>query len=261
MSCISLTKKREAEIQTNFSCEVEFYYPTDNDEFDAILEELKSKSRGDEETADDNDDYETNVNNVFGENSIRDRLIVFDDVSGLADNSKKFASFLTVARKYNYNCVYIFHTIYPEKANWRTILSQTNIYNIFPATVPLNSVRKILEGACISKTSKYIPQASLWISRHFSELANRNDKICLTLDSSNTNKDGPGRFRTEADNPDFQSCYFNSANDEQVYNEFISERIKNDVSDDNFYFKISEIKSKTNKEKTFSASEELRQLS
>ena len=92
----------------------------------------------------------------FGENSIRDRLIVFDNVSGLADNSKKFASFLTFARKCNYNCVYIFHTIYPKKANWRSILSQTNIYNIFPATVPLNSVRKILEGACIRKTSKYI---------------------------------------------------------------------------------------------------------
>ena len=88
ISGISLTKNREAEIQTNFSCKVEFYYPADEDEFDAILEELKSKSRGDdEETA--NDDYETNVNNVFGENSIRDRLIVFDDVSGLADNSKK----------------------------------------------------------------------------------------------------------------------------------------------------------------------------
>ena len=50
MSCISLTKKREAEIQTNFSCEVEFYYSADKDEFDAILEELKSKSRGNEET-------------------------------------------------------------------------------------------------------------------------------------------------------------------------------------------------------------------
>ena len=89
------------------------------------------------------------------------------------------------------------------------------------------------------------------MSRLFIELANRNDKVCLTLDCSNTNKDGPGRFRTETDNPDFQSCYFNSANDEQVYNEFISERIKNNVSDDNFYFKISELKSKTNKEKTF----------
>ena len=84
--------------------------------------------------------------------------------------------------------------IYPEKANWRTILSQTNIYNIFLATVPLNSVRKILEGACIRKTSKYIPQASPWISRFFIELAHRNDKVCLTLDCSNTNKDGQVDF-------------------------------------------------------------------
>ena len=92
-----------------------------------------------------------NVKNIFGEKSVRDRLIVFDDVSGLADDSKKFISFLTVARKYSYNYVYIFHTIYPEKANWRTILSQTNIYNIFPATVSLNDVRKILEGAVLQK--------------------------------------------------------------------------------------------------------------
>ena len=73
-------------------------------------------------------------------------------------------------------------------------------------------------------------------------MANRNDKVCLTLDCSNTNKDGAGRFCTEADNPDFQSCYFNSTNDEQVYNEFISKQIKNDVSHDNFYFKISDLR-------------------
>ena len=87
ISGITLTKKREAEIQTNFSCEVEFYYAADEHKFDAILEELKSKSRADEETY---NDYETNVNNFFGENSIRNRLIIFEDVSGLADNSKKF---------------------------------------------------------------------------------------------------------------------------------------------------------------------------
>ena len=92
-------------------------------------------------------------------------------------------------------------------------------------------VRKILEGVCIRKTSKYIPHASLWISMLFIELANRNDKICLTLDCSNTNRDGPGRLRSEADNPDNQLCYFNSAKDEQVYNEFVSKRIKSSVSD------------------------------
>ena len=218
------------------------------------IEELKLKSRSDES------DNKTNVN-VFGEKTIHDRLIVFDDVSGLADESKTFIiSFLTVARKYNYNCVNIFHMLYPEKSIWRTILSQTKIFNIFPATVSINSIKKILENACIQKTSKYIPQTSLWISRPSVELANRNDKVCLTLDCTNTNKDGPGRFRTEAENPDCQLCYFHSANDEQVYNKFASKRMKSNSSENNFHFKIVELKSKTNKDISFNTSEELHQL-
>ena len=119
-------------------------------------------------------------------------------------------------------------------------------------------VRKILEGVCIRKTSKYIPQASLWISRLFIELANRNDKVCLTLDCSNKNKDGPGRFRTEADNPDSQFWYFNSHNDEQVYNQFVSKRIKNSESENNFHFEIVEVVSKTNKK--FSTANKLQEL-
>ena len=88
---ISLTKKREAKIQTNFSRKSNsIIQPTKW--IDTILEELKSKSRGDEET-DNNDNYETNVNNVFGENSIHDRLIVFDDVSGLAAIQKNLQVF------------------------------------------------------------------------------------------------------------------------------------------------------------------------
>ena len=48
-----------------------------------------------------------------------DKLIVMDDVSGLADNSDEFANFLTVSRKYDLTCVYIFHMIYPTRQNWR----------------------------------------------------------------------------------------------------------------------------------------------
>ena len=122
-----------------------------------------------------------------------------DDVSGLADKSKKIASFLTVARKSNYTCVYIFHTVYPEKSIRRKIFAQTNILNSFPPSVPLASVRKIL-GVCNRKTRKYIPQSALWISRMFIELANRNDRVCLTLYCSGVNIDGPGKFRTELEN-------------------------------------------------------------
>ena len=43
-----------------------------------------------------------------------DCLIVMDDVSGVADVSKKFANFLIVSRKFGYQCVYVFHVISPS---------------------------------------------------------------------------------------------------------------------------------------------------
>ena len=255
VSGIRLNGKREAEIESNFSCEVNFAYPTDKEELADKIEEYKLES----ESENDNDNFD-NVNNTFGENKKRDKLIVFDDVSGLADDSKKFGSFLTVARKYNYNCVYAFHTVYTEKSNWKTILSQTNIFNIFPASVPISSVKKILELSCIRKTSKYIPQSSLWISRLFIELANKNDKVCLTLDCSNINTDGPGRFRTKADNPETQFCYFNTTNDEQVFNQFISKCINSEKSTNEHLFEIVEVVSKFNKNIKFNATNKLKEL-
>ena len=79
--------------------------------------------------------------------------------------------------------------MYPEKSIWRTILSQINIFDIFPASVSLAHVRRILESVCIRKTRKYIPQSVLWISRLFTELANSNDRVCLVLDFSDINID------------------------------------------------------------------------
>ena len=42
-----------------------------------------------------------------------------DDVSGVAENCKKFSEFLTVCRKYKYHCIYVFHVIAPETQIWK----------------------------------------------------------------------------------------------------------------------------------------------
>ena len=60
-----------------------------------------------------------------------DKLIVMDDVSGLADKSDEFANFLTISRKYGVTCVYFFHTIHPSRQNWQMIMLQTQIFNFF----------------------------------------------------------------------------------------------------------------------------------
>ena len=252
VSGIQLNEGREAEIESNFSCDISFFYPNDINELADLIEEFKLEV----ETEEPENENVT----IFGEKINRDRLIVFDDVSGLADHSNKFANFLTVARKYKYNCVYIFHTIYPEKATWKTILSQTNIFNIFPASVSLNSVRRILDGSCVRKTTRYIPRCLLWINRLFIELANKSQKVCLTLDCSNTNRDDPSRFRSDADNPDKQVCYFNTPTDEQVYNEFLARRIKSKELKDEIQFEITDVKSKTKKNVVFDISNKIEKL-
>ena len=55
---------------------------------------------------------------ILWENTLLDRLIVMDDVPGLADKSENFPNFFTVPRKFGFTCVYIFHTNYPTRNNW-----------------------------------------------------------------------------------------------------------------------------------------------
>lgn len=69
--------------------------------------------------------------NYLGENMILDRVIVMNNVSGLADRSKKFANFLTVLRKYGLTFLYIFNTINLTRQHWQMILSQTKIFDFF----------------------------------------------------------------------------------------------------------------------------------
>ena len=65
-----------------------------------------------------------------------------------------------------------------------------------------------------------------WLNRVSTDLANSQEKYCLTIDCDYINKNGSGRYRSSAENPEKQPCYF------------ISERVKGDKFDDGIYFKI-----------------------
>ena len=269
VSYIKVDKKREAQIQSCFDCQVDFYYPRNKENFDNLLEYFKTKSSSSNEgledkeqekndTHSDENDVDIIYGNDFSEKSNRNRLIVMDDVSGLADTSAKFASFLIVARKFKYHCLYIFHTIHPEKNIWKTILSQTNLLNIFPASVPIGTVKKILEANCIRRTTKYMPVNSIWITKLFIQIAsNENEKTCLTIDCTGFNPNGPGRFRTDAADPDSQTCFFNRADEDSLFNVFLSKRIKDKPN--KLLFKIEGLKTQADNE-TYSASSELENL-
>ena len=88
----------------------------------------------------------------------------------------------------------------------------------------------------------------MWLNRVFTDLANTNEKHCLTVDCSNKNKNGPGQYRTSADNPDQWVCHFNKPHDDDFYNVFISKRIKAEIFNEGIYFKIEKVRGKTEKE-------------
>ena len=168
ISKIELSTARENQIRESFSYAfVEFHYPNDVGEFETILELLKdNKSDVNDTEADDLG---------IGEKDIFYRLIVMDDVCGLADKSNEFCSFLTVSRKYRYSCIYISHIVFPQLRNWQIIISQTKIFNIFPSAVQLGNLSKLLTNNCDRETLKYIPKRELWINRVYFEIANRKD--------------------------------------------------------------------------------------
>ena len=121
ISKISLSQEREEKIKKCLGDEeVNFHYPENLDDFNYLVEAFMQKKS----------EY---VNNEIGEEMITDKLIVMDDVSGLADISDESANFLTVSRKYGVTCVYIFQTIYPSRQNWQMIMSQTQILIFFRA--------------------------------------------------------------------------------------------------------------------------------
>ena len=39
----------------------------------------------------------------------------------------------------------------------------------------------------------------MWLNRVFSDLANPDERHCLTIDCSGVSKNGPGRYRTQVD--------------------------------------------------------------
>ena len=93
----------------------------------------------------------------------------------------------------------------------------------------------------------------------FIRLANEDsEKTCLTIDCSGFNPNDPGRFRTDASNPLTQTCFFNKADQDSLFNIFISKRIKEKATD-KILFEIEGLKTSADNE-TYSPTLELENL-
>ena len=166
------------------------------------------------------------IDNEEGEELSVTRLIVMDDVSGLADKSEEFSSFLTVSRKYGFSCLYVFHTIYPGKQSWEMIMSQTHIFNFFPGSIYSRRILKTLSLFASRQKNTYLPNQQIWLNRLYFQITNSKEKKCLTIDTRDVNELGSGKFRTSADNEQEQTCYFNRNKSDSHFTSYTSKRVQ-----------------------------------
>ena len=91
VSFMKLDKQGEAELQSCFDCQLDFYYPRNKEQFDNLLEYFKTKSNStDPDDTHSDKDFSVDTINYgenYGEKRNGNRLIVLDDVSGLPDTS------------------------------------------------------------------------------------------------------------------------------------------------------------------------------
>ena len=156
VSKIILSSERENAIRESFKDQdIIFNYPTDLDEFNYLIGNFTQEKS----------DYVDNNNSEIGKNLRVNKLIVMDHVSGLADKSEDFSNFLTASGKYGFSCVYVFHTIYPGRQSWETIMSQTHILNFFPGSIHSSRILKTLTLFASRQKNTYLPNQQVWLNK------------------------------------------------------------------------------------------------
>ena len=214
VSKVRLSGEREDVIRESFSEQtVKFVYPNNLDEFNYLIDFFMSEKMPESEGS------------GLGEKIAIDKLIVMDDASGLADRCEDFSNFLTVSRKYGFSCVYVFHTIYPGRQSWEMIMPQTHIFDFFPGSVHSGRILKTLSLFASRERNTYVPTNQIWLNRLYFQISNSKFKICLTIDTRDTNDFGPGKFRTRADSGQEQHCYFNRLNTDSRFKCFLAKRV------------------------------------
>ena len=111
ISKVKLSPFREAKTETCFSTNVRFHYPNNVSEFDNILSTLQKKQVLNKDI--DSDSVENDNENKWGKIKM-DKVIVMNDISGLADKLGEFSSFLTVLRNLD-TSAFVYFIFYTRK--------------------------------------------------------------------------------------------------------------------------------------------------
>ena len=193
----------------------------DDHNYDATSDDNISSNT---DTDSDSDATESDVI-TLGEKSRNKYLVIFDDVSEIADRSVGYIQFLTTGRKAGFSTISIFHLAYSTKNNWQMIKSQADIFVLCNSGETSPSVDKILINNSVRNDGgKHIPGRSLWLKKLHADIIGHNSKAHLMIDKRDNMRTGPARFRSNTEK-ERQLCYYANRLNNTQYLVFHSKRI------------------------------------
>ena len=130
---------------------VEFKYPNNIEDFNMYLDFFQRKW-----------DTECNDNILMGEDNVFHKRI--GSCWQIRQFSRHFSNQLTLFRKFNFTCVYVFDTIYPTRSSWQMILWQTKKFFIFFLALykPHQWLKFCLLTVTDTLTSRFHTETSGW---------------------------------------------------------------------------------------------------
>ena len=222
ISKIQLSEQRETKIDSCFTPKVEFYSPQDEEDLEKAFDDFENiyRERVEKITFDNESNY---VSNGMGEYVERDSLVILDDVSGLADRSKSFVTFMMTCKKFGYSLIYLFHETAVSSPRWKDILSQMQIFCIFPSAIDLvfNHLVKFADRL----RDRYVSRQQMWLINLVRSLA-KTGYTSFYLDKKLL-VSGAARCKSHVENPDEQFCYLNLNTSDKHFNTFRSRQTSN----------------------------------
>ena len=253
ISSLELDENRKTDIDSSFSQEVVFTVTPNVQVLERVIHELKIIAEQKQQESESNTSDERDV---IGERTKYDSLVVFDDMSTIADKSRGFAHFLTVSRKFNYICVYIFHIMDSKDSYlWSTIVSQTHIYCFLNLGSLPPKIKSLISDNCTRSEydrNNYLSRNNMWLTKLITSLFNNHSKEHVLID----NRESCGnmcKIRSRSDELETQICYYPIENDNRYFNKYTSVRNKykedcfelshlvgNTIGGENIHFKLRE---------------------
>ena len=121
--------------------------------------------------------------------------------------------------------MHVFHETAISSPKWKGILSQTQIFCIFPSAMDL-VINYLVKFVSRSYAKSYVSRQQLWLTKLVRKIGKKSGFLSFCVDRRR-HVFGAAKYRSGVENPDQQECYLNSITSDKLFNTFTSRRTDN----------------------------------